>query len=207
MSHFARAERQALCDLLLEVGPDAPTLCDGWVTADLAAHLVIRERRPDSGLGLVFAPLAGHTEKVLQKTRDAYSWDDLVSRVRTGPPALMRPLDEAFNSVEYFVHHEDVRRAVDGWEPRQLPVAESAALWKRLRLMGRVLVRRAPLGIAFDAPDFGHATLRNRQPGVTVRGEPSELLLLAFGRGAAARVAYQGDELTVERFRHANLGL
>jgi uncharacterized protein (TIGR03085 family) len=207
MSHFAQAERQALCDLLVEVGPDASTLCDGWVTADLAAHLVIRERRPDSGLGLVLPPLAGYTEKVLQKTRDAYRWDELVSRVRTGPPALTRPLDEAFNSVEYFVHHEDVRRAVDGWEPRQLPVAESAALWKRLRLMGRVLARRAPLGIAFDAPDFGHATLRNRQPSVTARGEPGELLLLAFGRGATARVAYQGDELSVERLRHANLGL
>src|SRR5882762_622635 len=36
-------ERRELCDLFLELGPDAPTLCEGWTTLDLAAHLVLRE--------------------------------------------------------------------------------------------------------------------------------------------------------------------
>ncbi|MGD0448569.1 MAG: maleylpyruvate isomerase family mycothiol-dependent enzyme [Candidatus Dormibacteria bacterium] len=39
-------ERRELCDLLIQVGPDAPTLCEGWTTSDLAAHLVLRERFP-----------------------------------------------------------------------------------------------------------------------------------------------------------------
>ena len=51
MAHpsLAQQERQTLCDLMIDAVPDAPTLCEGWRTADLAAHLVVRERRPDSG--------------------------------------------------------------------------------------------------------------------------------------------------------------
>ena len=67
---LAQQERQTLCDLLVELGPEAPTLCAGWATADLAAHLVVRERRPDSGPGLVWPPLAGHTDKVRRSVRD-----------------------------------------------------------------------------------------------------------------------------------------
>nr|BFF25281.1 hypothetical protein GCM10025732_32460 [Glycomyces mayteni] len=36
-------ERRDLCELLAEVGPDAPTMCEGWTALDLAAHLVLRE--------------------------------------------------------------------------------------------------------------------------------------------------------------------
>ena len=51
---LAQQERNTLCDLFVELGSEAPTLCEGWSTADLAAHLVVRERRPDSGPGLVW---------------------------------------------------------------------------------------------------------------------------------------------------------
>src|SRR5215218_8372952 len=40
---FARSERAELCDLLDEVGSRAPTLCDGWESHDLAAHLWVRK--------------------------------------------------------------------------------------------------------------------------------------------------------------------
>ena len=53
-----QAERAALCDLFVQVGPAAPTLCEGWATYDLAAHLVIRERKPLSGPGLVMGGAA-----------------------------------------------------------------------------------------------------------------------------------------------------
>ena len=36
---LAQSERQQLCDLFEEVGPDQDTLCEGWTTAHLAAHL------------------------------------------------------------------------------------------------------------------------------------------------------------------------
>ena len=76
----ARAERQALCDTLLEIGPDAPTLCDPWLTRDLAAHLVIRERRPDAALGISVPALAGHTERTQKHYADG-EWARLVDLV------------------------------------------------------------------------------------------------------------------------------
>jgi uncharacterized protein (TIGR03085 family) len=205
--HIAHEERLALCDLFLEVGPDAPTLCEGWSSGDLAAHLLIRERRPDTMPGVVLRPFAAYTNRVLKATRVATSWGDLVARLRSGPPGPLRLIDEPVNTVEYFVHHEDVRRVASGWEPRKLDGEEEAALWKRLRLMGRVLARRVPVGMAVDAPGFGQATLRRGQPLVVVRGEPSEMILLAFGRGRHARVDYDGDEISIERLRHASFGL
>jgi uncharacterized protein (TIGR03085 family) len=93
-STLAQRERQTLCDLFVELGADAPTLCEGWQTADLAAHLVVRERRPDSGPGLVWPPLAGHTEKVRQAARNRASWDELVATVRPGPRFSSVPLTE-----------------------------------------------------------------------------------------------------------------
>jgi len=208
VTNFAQQERQALCDVFLQVGPGAPTLCEGWATADLAAHLVIRERRPDAMPGTALPWFAGHTNNVLRATRDGRSWEDLVARVRSGPPAAMRLFDEQINSVEYFVHHEDVRRAGGvALKPRSLDAAEEAALWGRLRLMGRLLARRAPTGLAVEAPGFGDATLKRGPAVVTVRGKPSELTLLVFGRGSHASVDYVGDELSVERLRHASFGL
>ena len=55
----AQRERSALVDTLRAVGPDAPTLCDGWKTRDLAAHLVVRERRLDATPGIMvpFSPV------------------------------------------------------------------------------------------------------------------------------------------------------
>jgi hypothetical protein len=91
----AQGERRALADLFLELGPDAPTLCEGWRTADLAAHLVVRERRPDAALGIVLGPLAGHTERVQRAVRDGRPWPDLVALFRDGPPWPFRlgPVD------------------------------------------------------------------------------------------------------------------
>ena len=119
----ARLEREALCDLFLDVGPDAPTLCEGWSTRDLAAHLIVRESRPDASVGLVFPPAAKHGERVrLEVAGRPWSW--LVDEVRGGPPRWnpmgIPPIEKLANTSEFFVHHEDVRRAQDGWEPHEL---------------------------------------------------------------------------------------
>ena len=57
-------------------GPDEPTLCEGWNTRDLAAHLVLRESRPDAALGVVVRPLAGRTARLQDKLArgDFPSW-------------------------------------------------------------------------------------------------------------------------------------
>ncbi|MFM7872077.1 MAG: maleylpyruvate isomerase N-terminal domain-containing protein, partial [Actinomycetota bacterium] len=53
MSNPARTERDLICDLFTNFGPDAPTLCAGWTTRDLAAHIAVRERRPDAAAGIL----------------------------------------------------------------------------------------------------------------------------------------------------------
>ena len=207
MAHFAQDERQALSDLLLEVGPDAPTLCEGWTTLDLAAHLVSRERRPDSIPGNVVGHLAAYTDKVRQNTKEGRGWEELVSLVRSGPPAPLRIVDEAFNTIEFFVHHEDVRRAQPQWEPRKLEEDFDAALWGRLKSMGRVVARKSPIGVAIEASGCGHASLKGGSPLVTIRGAAGEVVMTAFGRAAHAKVEYDGDEISVERLKHVGLGL
>ena len=157
---LAQQERKALCDLFVEHGSDAPTLCEGWFTADLAAHLVVRERRPDSGPGLVWPPLAGYTDKVRRSVRDRTPWEELVETVRRGPPLLLRPFDGPMNTVEFFIHVEDVRRAQDGWEPRQISPDLADALWTWVGPGG--MAKKVPATIVITSP--GRAT-RSAAPG------------------------------------------
>ena len=58
----AQRERAALVESLREHGPGAPTLCEEWTARDLAAHLVVRERRLDAAPGILVPQLAGYTE-------------------------------------------------------------------------------------------------------------------------------------------------
>ena len=82
----AQRERAALVDTLRRVGPDAPTLCEGWKTRDLAAHLMIREYRPDAAPGILIPLLASHTAKVQNKVAEQTGWEELVDKVASGPP-------------------------------------------------------------------------------------------------------------------------
>jgi uncharacterized protein (TIGR03085 family) len=212
---YSREERRALCELLDETGPDAPTLCEGWTTGDLAAHLVLRERRPDAAAGVAGGPLAGYTARVQQRIRSRIPFPDLVRTIRSGPPALsvmaLPGMDERVNAVEFFVHHEDVRRGAPGWEPRELGSGESDMLWHRLR-MARFMLRKAPVGVelARDDIDTGadgapyRITARNATPTVTVVGSPAELTMWVMGRRTAARVRMDGIQAAVTKLAEAN---
>src|SRR6185437_5657802 len=119
---YARDERLELCALLDRTGPDAPTLCAGWRTADLAAHLVLREHRPDAAAGVMGGPLARHTAQTQRKLSKRTPYPKLVEMIRTGPPRFsffgIPGVDAKANFAEYFVHHEDVRRGQPDWQPR-----------------------------------------------------------------------------------------
>ncbi len=155
MTSPARRERSALCDTFETVGPDAPTLCSPWRTRDLAAHLVIREGRPDAALGMLVPPLAERSRRV-QDGYAAERWPELVERVRTGPPAWsptrLEPVDTVVNLAEMFLHHEDVLRAAPGWEPRLLPDDLEQGLWSVLTRTGRLLFRRSPWAWCWSRP-------------------------------------------------------
>ena len=207
---YARDERTALCALLDETGPDAPTLCAGWSTGDLAAHLVLREHRPGAAAGVLGGPLAGYTARVQQRIRQRRAFPALVRAIRSGPPRLsfmsIPGVDDLVNTVEYFVHHEDIRRAVPDWAPRQLSRGHSDLLWQRLPL-ARFMLRKAPVGVELARDDEAdgtgnHAyriTARNATPAVTVIGPPAELTLWVMGRTGAARVRMDGTEAAVNK--------
>ena len=207
--NVARLERAALCDLLLEVGPDQPTLCTGWTTRDLAAHLVVRERRPDAAVGIVFKPLRARTERVQAATAKR-PYDELVALVRRPPPwslAAIGPLDRATNTVEFFVHHEDVRRAVPDWHPRQLDPTTTRALWLLVGNLGRLALRRFPAQVEIEAPGSGSTRVGGDSPAIRLTGEPGELVLFLTGRQRAARVEVTGPEEATQRLHRARLGL
>jgi uncharacterized protein (TIGR03085 family) len=205
--NFSRDERLALADLLERVGPDAPTLCAGWQTLDLAAHLVTRETRPDAAAGVLGGPLAGHTARVQQSLAGKLGYAGLIQALRNGPPRLspfaLPGVDEAANTVEYFVHHEDVRRAVPDWTPRDLPDELSNALWRRLK-SARMFLRKAPVGVELARDEGGapfRLTVKNATPVVTIVGTPAELTMWVMGRARAANVRFDGTEEAVEKLR------
>ncbi|MCQ8773817.1 TIGR03085 family metal-binding protein [Streptomyces telluris] len=210
MSTHAQRERLFLADLLESAGPDAPTLCAGWRARDLAAHVVVRERRADAAAGIVLKPLAARLERV-QAEFAAKPYEELIQLIRTGPPRLspyaLKQVDEAANTVEFYVHAEDVRRAQPDWAPREVDPVFADALWARLERAARVLGRRSPVGLVLRRPDGRTAVARRGAPVVTVTGEPGELTLFAFGRQAAARVELDGEKDAVAEVEGAELGI
>ncbi len=193
----AQAERAALSVLLDEVGPDAPTLCGDWRTKDLLAHLVLRENRPDAAAGILVPPLAGYTERVQRQVAQR-EFRGLVEQFRGGPPRLSpyRLLDAQVNAMEFFVHHEDVRRADGDWAPRELSPEAQDGLWRRLRLISRVGYRHSPVGVVLQRPEGPAMTAKRGSHPVTLAGQPGELVLHAFGRDAV-RLETRGADADV----------
>jgi len=174
-----------------QLGPEAPTLCDGWTNRELAAHLFIRERRPLAAPGIMLEPLSQLVDRSMTAAQERYDFAELVNKLRGGAPVWspFRHLDSQLNLLEYFVHHEDVRRAQPDWEPRELPAAEQDALWSRLAGMLRLKASKGPGGLILQRDDTGDVLrLRAGEPAITMVGPPSELVLYAYGRKAVARV-------------------
>jgi uncharacterized protein (TIGR03085 family) len=204
-------ERESLCGLMDELGPDAPTLLAPWTTRDLAAHLVIREHDLWAAPGLV---IPGAWGRFAERRRDALTHTDystLLAMIRSGPPRgffRIRWVRRGPNLNEFFVHHEDVRRA-NGLEPRTNGTALDEALWRNLAFAPWLLARRLR-GVGLELAWAGTTrVLRARRgtPAVRVTGPPGELLLFLFGRRGAADVAVSGPGAAVEAVEHARFGI
>ena len=210
MATHARAERAHLVQALTEAGPDAPTLCEGWTTRDLAAHVVLRERRVDAAAGIMMKALAARTERV-QAEFATRPWPELLEMIATGPsrrtPLGLKAVDEAANVVEFFVHCEDVLRAKPGWEPRVLDAGLTEALWKRTGGIARLAGRRAPAGLVLRRPNGQTAVAHKGTPVVTLTAEPGEVVLFMSGRQGHAIVEMEGPEDAVAAVRAAKFGL
>lgn len=204
----ASDEREQLCNLFEQVGPEAPTLCEGWQTRDLAVHLVMRERRPDALAGRLVKSLAERGDRIRSELH-ALPWAELIAQLRQGPPKWnplgIGTVDEFVNSAEYFVHHEDVRRAGAEWQPRAADPQRDEALWKALSKAAKVFYGRSPVGVTLRRPDGTEIQAKRGPRTVRISGDVGELLLHAFGR-KQLQVSFEGNEadvLAVEDLRRS----
>lgn len=209
----AQQERQALADLLLALGEEAPTLCAGWTTKDLLVHLVIREYRPDAAAGMFIKPLSAHLGAVTRRY-SRKSYPSLVEQFRSGPPwwSALRYVDRYVNLLENFIHHEDVLRAIpdaahsdmgqrikDGLYNRELSSGSVQELWAMCRRVAPIFLRSSRVRVVLECSDsyqpgaglmgqvsVGSSTL----PEVRIRGAVGELLLWMYGRDDVARVSF-----------------
>jgi uncharacterized protein (TIGR03085 family) len=206
----AQSERHALRNLFLEVGPDAPTLCKGWTTRDLAAHIIVRESRPDAAGGILIKPLAAYGEKV-RKGVAQRDWKSLVEAIRNGPPRIspmrLAFLDRLTNTVEFFVHLEDVRRAQPNWEPRTLLDDLESQLRTSITQGGRLFARKSPCGLVLQIAHGASIVAKKGEPAVTVTGEVGELIMFVYGRQDHARVELSGPDDLVQAVRSTAFGV
>jgi uncharacterized protein (TIGR03085 family) len=204
----AARERAALVRTLRDVGPKAPTLCADWATTDLVAHLILRERRPDAALGIMFAPLGGYTARMQRRITASTKWSDLLGMLAAGPPLYspFKLLDPLVNTAELYIHHEDVRRAAAGWTPRELDAGLAAALRRMVPLMSWMSLAGAPGRVTLRDPDGATLAAFGHGPQVVIAGTPPELLLYLSGRDAT-RIEFVGDPDSIAAVGTSRRGL
>lgn len=208
MSSVARRERQQLCDLALELGPSAPTLCGEWDVRELVAHLVVRERSLIGAPGILVPALERLTDKRIEKVART-GLSSLVRRLRNRRTPLALPLvDELVNTLEFFVHHEDIRRAQHRWEPRPLDEETRDTLWRAIRVAGPGLTRKAGVPVTIRRTDTGRAAaIRRGADPVVVAGPVPELVLFLYGRRQTVELEFTGPPPSVRQLQHASLGI
>jgi uncharacterized protein (TIGR03085 family) len=204
----AQKERAALVTTMRGVGPEQPTLCGDWTTRDLAAHLVIRERRLDAAPGILVAKFADYTERVQNQVAAENDWNVLLDQIASGPPLFspFKLLDPFVNVAEMFIHHEDVRRAVSGWAPRELDDGTTAALARQVSLMARMTMSKTPAHVSLRTPDGKTLTTLGKGPTVVITGDPGELLMFISGRDET-KLTFSGDDAAIAAVRGADRGL
>lgn len=208
---FDAIEREQLANLLDELGPDAPTLLDRWTTRDLASHLVLRENDFLAAPGLV---IPGAWSRFTERRRQALAQSDfswLVTTIRSGPPRgffRIHWVRQLANLNEFYVHHEDVRRA-NGLAPRANSPAMDAALWRNVSRAPWFLSRRLRgTGLALEWAGTGRVIRARRgAPAARIVGLPGELLLYLFGRQRVAQVEVCGPTGAVDTVVRTQFGM
>lgn len=204
---LARRERQALCDLAETLDAAAPTLCGDWDLSALLAHLIVRERRPLSAAGIMIPRLAGVTERAMAR-ESAKGVPAMVKTLRKPPltPYSLPVVERFTQTLEYFVHHEDIRRAQPGWAPRELPAADIDELWELVSRSGGFLGRGLPVPVRLARADRSGASAAFKKGAdpVVVTGPVSELVMWVFGRAEVRDVTYDGPADAVRKLEAAD---
>ena len=200
-------ERQALAATLRDADPQAATLCAGWDVRRLLAHLIVREHQPITAIADALAHKPAGAEPRLSKLVASAStppaYQALVTRFAAGPArwSPRRWVDQQFNLLEYIIHHEDIRRAgPDAAPPRRIPAEEQDTLWKSLRLIARLSLRRSPVPVTLAAATGAVHMAKRGDTAVKLTGDPVELALYLSGRRDHAHVQLTGPDDSVNRF-------
>ena len=198
---ISKSERQGLVETLKALGPDAPTLCEGWMTKHLLAHLIMRETEPVNASGILLKGRQKQTQNRLEELSTHF--ESNLSKLKSGPPLWnpMRYLDKWVNALEMLIHHEDVLRAQPNWQRRKFTDSETKELDFLLKIAPRFLVRGAkvvPTLVVGDLPTTGR---------IILRGDQVDLLLFLAGRQSASTVSIEGDESDVADFMKSSFGI
>lgn len=203
---FQQKEREKLAQLMLELGPDAPTLCEGWTTHDLAVHLFIRENRTHLAGGYMVPALKSVTDGTEKKFKQQ-PYERIVNQWAAGPPLHIKPLDSFINVSENFIHHEDVRRGGGTVEPREFSRAVETKLMGAAKMMGKMALSSSDVPVVLTPPNHPPVTLGGKrgvaEQGdrvVRVKGDSGELLLWVTGRDAV-QVEIEGDSAAVKKVK------
>ena len=209
MTSLAKRERYAISQTLRNLGPDAPTLCEGWTSFDLLVHLISRENRPDAALGLIIPAFSQYSKKVADELKSR-GFENLIQEFEDGPkqfsPFAIPGVDNLANSFEFLVHHEDLLRAQQNYVARVFGDLDKKLLWKRFTQTGKVFLRKAKVGIIAKS-DQGVFTINSGNSCVTMEGEVVDLILYSFGRKSAANIKFEGNEESIMILKETKFGL
>lgn len=202
-------EREDFARSFHALGPAAPTILPGWDAEELLEHLLGRERHPHLIVGPKLPGPLGRRAASAQAAHRALPWTTRVEEFREGPGRLspVGALDGLSGQGELLIHHEDLRRAQDGWEPRRLSPAVADDAWRAVGLM-TPLAMRLRADVTLVSPLGGRQVRARRAEGsLRVHGEPLELLLWISGRDEVARVRVHGDAGGMRALREGRRGL
>lgn len=203
---FSSAERARLVALFHELGPDAPTLCEGWTTRDLAAHLWVRQNRVDAAAGMFIPALAGRLDAAMDAAR-ARDFDELVDDWGRGASTYnpTRYVDSQINFAEHFIHLEDVRRANGRIDEREFSTATNDRLYSTLKMLSKRMLSKSTQPVALFAEGYPRILVADKNGVATkggdvvrVLGSVGELVLWTYGRDAA-HVTIEGDASAIRR--------
>jgi uncharacterized protein (TIGR03085 family) len=200
----ALAGHRAMADTLVQVGPEAPTILEGWTTTDLAAHLASLE-----GLGgfplflgrqLITRtyprPTAGSRKVAARQLEKAKrrGWDWMVDHVRSPHRLPMRAGGAPVALFEIYTHHQDVLRADPALAEQPAPDELVTCLpwilaFHAKRLDGVELVART---------DDGERRAGAGAP-VVVSGDVGEVVLWLAGRDDHCSVELEAAPDVVDR--------
>lgn len=188
--NFARRQRSQLLGLMHETGPFAETACVGWQTQDLAAHLWIREHKLSALPGIGIERFAKRTERLQQEALHSKGFEVLLAELQE-PGLLVRPIDPIVGGVEWYIHHEDVRR------PRGEKVQLTEKETRALEPVAMAMAKKTQLGSQYTlvvASKGGRVRRFGKGPKtVRIEGTANELLLHFSGR--PADVLLKGDDV------------